>query len=310
MRFHERLEDRVETDFQEKRFEPRQPPNESIDPVWDGLKERVLRIEGELHHLENLLQEYRTTDVQLLQHKLDAVGKELRDEINALKAMRIEAREADQREIHLKLEASVALQEAHRAENEKFSTYVLDLLKEARASDLSVFQEQLSALEGRRIVATEMVEEKIKVWRAYDKEALDKQAQEYERRLQVLNGEHQRTAHVLANSISREMFQSEKDAIIQSITALDRTLLGMTPRVESDKAHTELALRFETAVAAASNVLDTKINVAQGQIADLKEYVDKTSGRNSGYSAVYGWGIAAVTILISIILMANTFLGG
>ncbi len=117
-------------------------------------------------------------------------------------------------------------------------------------------------------------------------------------------------------SVTRELWQAEKDAAINregllrdQIIALDRGMLTMTPIAQSDKTHIEIVTRMETSIMAASKVLDNKIGVVADKVEDLKSYQLTTQGRSAGYSNLYGWGIAAVTLLIAAIVMANSLTG-
>ncbi|MGI8682014.1 MAG: hypothetical protein ACR2JO_07780, partial [Mycobacteriales bacterium] len=136
------------------------------------------------------------------------------------------------------------------------------------------------------------------------------------RHLDALNHNNERMREFQTNSVTRELWQSEKDAAItregllrDQIIVLDRTLLTMTPLQQSEKSHAEMVKQVEARVSAAAEVLDNKISVVADKLADLKSYRDTTVGRSSGYQALYAWGVAAVTVVISIIVLVNAFLG-
>lgn len=101
---------------------------------------------------------------------------------------------------------------------------------------------------------------------------------------------------------------SRENVIRDQIIAIDRTLLTLTPLSVSDKSHREILERIEKAMDAMAQVLDNKINTVAEKVAELKSYRDTTTGRSSGYSAIYGWAIAGISVLISVILLANTLI--
>ncbi len=45
------------------------------------------------------------------------------------------------------------------------------------------------------------------------------------------------------------------------------------------------------------------------KVNELKSYRDTQAGRSTGYSSLYGWGIAALTALASIVIVVNVVSG-
>lgn len=46
------------------------------------------------------------------------------------------------------------------------------------------------------------------------------------------------------------------------------------------------------------------------KVGELQRRTDKQEGKGAGYTSLYGWAIAGLGILISVIILANTFLSG
>lgn len=55
---------------------------------------------------------------------------------------------------------------------------------------------------------------------------------------------------------------------------------------------------------------DSKVESMEKQIDDLKKYADLNRGRSGGLAAMYGWIIAAVGLIVSVVIMANVLSGG
>lgn len=295
------------------------PKADHADSGWDNYAERVLRNEGRLAGLETLVAETRESDRKLIEQRSESLARELERRADALlelvtaradaiKALGQEERNADRRYL-----------ETLTDETEKRGQLALTLLREvydtAIRQNYEQSREAITALEQRRIAATDRLEQMVRQWRDSEREAKELFAAELARHLDALNHNNERMREFQANSVTRELWQSEKDASINregllrdQINVLDRSLLTMTPIAVADKTHTEMLARMESEIASATKVLDNKINVVADKVAELKSYRDTTVGKSSGYSAVYGWGIAAVTVLISVVVMANAFI--
>lgn len=259
-------------------------------PSPDLLLSRVLLNERELVNTITLFTALRRADRELL----EKVASDLADDL--VKTTKSDRKLIEQRSDSLATEL------------ERRAGHLLALGKEERSADQREYGALIEAVEQRRIAAHDQLENTVQDWRASDREARLLQAEEYSRRLIELNNNHKRTQDVLNNTVSREVFQAEKESLQGQVVKLDRALLGMTPQGVSDRVHAEITARTEAALIASSKVLDTKIEVAQRQIAELKEYVDKNSGRSSGMSALYGWIVAGMGLMISVIILANTLL--
>lgn len=289
------------------------------DSIADDYAERVLRNEGRLQGLEILVAETREADRKLIEQRSESLARELERRAEALLelvtaradavlALGREERRADRQHM-----------ETLTAEAEKRSELGLRLLREVQDTAIRQNYEQsreaINGLEQRRLGEHGKLEQMVRQWRDSDREARELFAAELARHLDALNHNNERMREFQANSVTRELWQSEKDAAItregllrDQINALEKALLTMTPIQQSDKIHAEIVKRMETSIAAASEVLDNKIGVVVDKVAELKSYSDTTTGRSSGYQAVYAWGIAAVTVVISVVVLAIALL--
>ena len=289
------------------------------DEGWDGYAERVLRNEGRLGGLETLVAETRDSDNKLIGQRSESLAQELvrsREGVlelvtaraDAVKALGMEERNSDRRYHELLADRT-----------EKSQVQLEKLMREIYDAAIQQSYEKnalaISSLEQRRVAATDRLEQMVRQWRDSDEAARLLFAAELARHLESLNhaGERQRAFQVA--SVTRELWQSEKDASLgredllrQQIIALDRVMLTMTPIAIADKTHVDMLARMETSIASAVQVLDNRISAEAEKVAELKTYRDTTSGRSSGYNAVYGWAIAGLTVLISVIVMADAFL--
>lgn len=285
---------------------------EHADSGWDDYAERVLRNEGRLAGLEVLVAETREADRKLIEQRSESLARELERRADALLelvtaradavlALGAEERSADRQHVRVITE-----------ETEKRGELALNLLREvydtAIRQNYEQSREAITALEQRRIAATDKLEQMVRQWRDSDREARELFAAETARHLDQLNHNNERMAAFQANSVTRELWQSEKDASItresvlrEQIIALDRTMLTMTPIAVSDKAHAEMLSRTETSISAMAELLGNRINVVDEKVADLRESRSTSQGRSSGYSAFYGWGIAALALVIAAI---------
>ena len=311
---------------------------EHADAGWDDYAERVLRNEARLEGLENLVAETRASDRKLIEQRSESLARELErraDSLLELVTARADAvltlgkeeREADRREVgkyvELHQQNTDQLKESIRREGEitlKLLREVYDTAlseirtstKEGLEANLRQSQAAIHELELRRVAATEKVEQMVRQWRESVREARELFAAETTRHLEQLNHNNERISLFQANSVTRELWQSEKDASISregvlrdQILALERTLLGMTPLSSSDKAHAELRQFIEKSVAAQGEVLSNKIGVVDEKVVDLKTYRDTTMGKSSGYTAFWGWIAAAITLILGVVVAAN-----
>ncbi len=293
---------------------------ERADSGWDDYAERVLRNEGRLAGLENLVAETRESDRKLIEQRSDSLAQELERRAEALLELVTaradavltlgrEERDGDRREV------TVVTTEA-----EKRNQIALASLREIQDTAIRQNYEQsreaIRALEERGTAETGRLEQMVRQWRESDKEARELFAAELARHLDALNHNNERMREFQNVSVTRELWQSEKDASIKregllrdQIIALDRAMLTMMPIAQADKSHAEMTARMDATFSAASEVLDNKISVVAEKVADLKTYRDTTQGRSSGYSAFYGWGAAAITLIITVVIAFNTLIG-
>lgn len=285
------------------------------DSGWDNYAERTLRNEGRLAALESLVAETREADRKLIEQRSESLANELVRRAESLETL-----------VTAKSESLLALaQEERRSDRDRMATQLsesekrwelgLASLREVHAVAIRQNYEQsreaIGALEQRREAATNKIEQMVRQWRESDREARELFAAETQRHLEQLNHNNERMAKFQAESVTRELWQADKDATVNrenvlrdSISVLDRAMLGMTPQAVSDKAHAELAARFDTTIAGAVNVLDNKIAAVSEKVDELKKYRDLTTGRSAGYSQFWGVGVAAVGVLVSLILLA------
>ncbi len=290
------------------------------DSGWDDYNERVLRNEGRLGGLEQLVAETREADRKLIEQRSDSLADELERRAESLVTLSIANREADLRESRDTLAAHVHHVESLRAADHERNDLALQLLREvldtAITENYKQSREAISALEQRREAATNRLEQMVNQWRDSDREALALFAGELKEHLDRLNHANERQQEFQSRSVTRELWQAERDAQIaresvmrDSIIALEKLLLGMTPITQADKTHAEMLARMDASVMAASRLLESKIAINAEKLADLKEEHDTRVGRSSGYSALYGWAIAAVTALASIVVVVNVVNG-
>lgn len=300
---------------------------EHADAGWDDYAERVLRNEGRLLGLEVLVAETREADRKLIEQRSESLARELERRAEALLelvtaradavlALGAEERHADTNTIevwkteHEKLMAS--MREGTRRESELALGLLREVYDKAIHQNYEQSREAISALEQRQQGATDKLEQMVRQWRDSDREARELFATETQRHLEQLNHNNERMASFQAQSVTRELWQAEKDAAIaregllrDQIIAIDRSMLTMMPVSVADKAHAEMLTRMETSIAASAQVLDNKIVVVNEKVSDLKTYRDTSAGRMTGVSALLGWIFAAVTLLVAVIVGAN-----
>lgn len=296
--------------------EPREPKTSQADVSTDDFPERVTRNEGRLVALEVLVRETRDSDRKLIEQRSDSLAQELERRAESLLELvtaRADAvlmlsrteREADQREYRDGIDA------AKTATDEKWIAHTeTEKVRINFATDTIVATSE-SALAANR-AEVDSVRALVEGWREAETTARNIQAGEYARRLDVLNHAHERQEAFQARAVTRELFQSEKEAQVQrenvlrdQIVALDRLLLGMSSIASADQAHTALRTRIEEATAAMALTLNTRIGVVEEKVSDLKTYVDKATARSGSYAALYGWIAAGVGIVVGVIVIAN-----
>lgn len=285
---------------------------DQADAGWDDYAERVLRNEQRLIGLESLVSETRESDRKLIEQRSDSLADELERRAQALLelvntraqavlALGTEQREADRREVVLRGEAT-----------EKRAEVTLALLSARYDAAIDKNFEQsrdaIEAMEERLAAATTKIEQMVRQWRESDREARELFAAETNRHLEQLNHNNERLAAFQAASVTRDLWQAEKDATMHresvlrdQIVALDRTMLTMTPQAASERAHAEMIARFEAAAAASNRVMDAQIRAVAEKVDELRTFGDTSRGRSAGYASVYAAAIAAVTVLIALV---------
>lgn len=311
------------------------------DSGWDNHAERVLRNEGRLEGLEKLFEETRQADGKLTEQAREALAKDVASTTRALLelvtaradavlTLSKEERSADQHALevwkteHEKL--MMSMREGTRREGEValhllrevYDTAIAQLreaMKDGLDANLSQSQAAIHELELRRVAATEKVEQMVRQWRESDREARELFATETQRHLGDLNHANERISKIQSDSVTRELWQSEKDATTKrenllrdQIITLEKTVLGMTPLTASDRSHEEIRKQITASIAAAQEVLANSIGVVNDKVNDLRSYRDTTTGRDKGYGVLAGGMVAAVTIIISVIIAANAIL--
>lgn len=305
---------------------------EQADSGWDNYAERVLRNEGRLLGLESLVAETREADRKLIEQRSESLAQELERRAEALLELvtaRADAvlslsqteRQSDQREFREALANTVKAREDLRNADAEKNTMALGLLREVYDTALRELAARMDvALDANLAQSTSVVEAlaaQVQAWRESDTEARKLQADEYSRRLDELNHNHMRTQEILRNSVTRDLWQATEEAWNQrektdhdKINALERNMLLLTPISSSDKAHEQIHARIDDASARIEAQINARIDGLGEKVADLRSSRDTTTGRTSGYTALYGWLVAGIGLLITIIILANTLLGG
>lgn len=301
---------------------------ERADSGWDDYAERVLRNEGRLAGLELLVSETREADGKLIEARSNALAKELERRADSLLelvtaradavlALGKEERRGDRRELAIRFEEHDRVAKERIEAQQREGELALKLLREVYDTAIHQNYEQsreaIHALEQRRVAATDKVEQMVRQWRESDREARQIFAKETLRHLEQLNHNNERMSNFQANSVTRELWQSEKDAAVareavlrEQIVALERTLVSMTPLTASDKAHSELRALIDKSVGAMGDVVNAKITTVDEKVADLRTRQDLNTGKSAGYNAFYGWAVAAIGLLITVIVTANS----
>lgn len=287
------------------------------DANWDDYAERVVRNEGRLWGLEQLVKETRESDRKLVEQRADSLAQELvrqRDALLELVTARADAvlvlsqteRQADLRESRDALVKYTKNADERWQGDQKAMRLAVD-------SVASLFNEKIEALEERRIAATEAVGSMVELWRDSEREARELATVETNRRLNALNHADEKRQEFQANAVTRELFNADKEAQTQretvlrdQIIALDRMMLGMQPAVAAEKVHQDMTARMDAAIAAASMTLDTKINVNSDKINELKSSKDMLAGKSQGATVTIGYLIAVATLVISIVVLFAT----
>jgi hypothetical protein len=181
----------------------------------------------------------------------------------------------------------------------------MNLARNAATSDLDHVDERWKA-------ALAQLSERVAEWRSTDREARELQAHETTRRLDDLNHNRERIEVVLASTVSRDLWESEKGAQVgrdgvlrDQVSALDRALLGMNSIAASESAHAAINKRIDEMVGQATGQVNAKMDAFAEKLADMKARIDTSTGKSSGYSAFYGWAVAAVGLLVTVIIAMN-----
>ncbi len=298
------------------------------DQGWDDYAERVLRNEGRLLGLESLVSETREADRKLIEQRSDSLAQELERRAEALLELvtaRADAvlalgqteREADQREYRAALAqykeaadaAMVLLRDVHDTEMQKnYEQSHIEIVGVRDVHDLHINQ-----VDERGKAALAQLAQRVAEWRATDREARELQAVETARRLDDLNHNHERTQVVLASTVSRDLWQAEKDAqahrdglVRDQVSALDRALLGMNSIAAAESAHAAINKRIDEMVGQATGQVNAKMDAFAEKLADMKTRLDTSTGKSSGYSAFYGWAVAAVGVIVTVVVAVNS----
>lgn len=246
-------------------------PKQNADEGWDTYQERVLRNEGRLEGLEQLVRETRAADAKLVGQRSDSLAKELEEAAGSLRSLMQEQRSADKEEFRAELGSAKELNDVHRVEQEKRLDQVLALFREITSTALQKNFDQSNA-------QIEALQNIMAIWRETDKEARLLQAEEYARRLSDLNHEHQRTAEVLARSVTQEVFHQSTKSLDEKIGVVDRAILTMPTNASMAATVDGINKRVEQASKTHSDVSEAKSKVMEDKLADLKDSANKTEG--------------------------------
>jgi hypothetical protein len=316
------------------------------DQGWDDYAERVLRNEGRLLGLEQLVSETREADRKLIEQRSDSLAQELERRADALLELvtaRADAvlalgqteRVADQAALEQFKEATSAqitlLREMYdtaiKLNYEQSHTEVMSVrdIHDLHISKLTLRLEHegnlarekvtgdLSNIADRGAAALEQLSQQVAGWRATDREAREIQAEETARRLNELNHNHERTQEVLSSSVTRDLWQAGNDSgahrenvLREQVLVLDRTMLGKNSTEAAATAHAAINKRIDEMVGQATGQVTTKMEAFDEKLADLKARIDTSTGKSSGYSAFYGWAVAAVGLIVTVVVAVNT----
>ncbi|MGI8682080.1 MAG: hypothetical protein ACR2JO_08115, partial [Mycobacteriales bacterium] len=188
------------------------------DLTADDYADRATRNEGRLVGLERLVAETRESDRKLTEQRSESLARELERRADALRelvtahadavtSLGREERRADR--LHV---------ETVTTEAEKRGQLALGLLREVYDTALEKNYEQsreaITGLEQRRTAEVAKIEQMVRQWRDSDREARELFAAELARHLDALNHNNERMREFQTNSVTRELWQSEKDAAI------------------------------------------------------------------------------------------------
>lgn len=284
--------------------------NSGADIHWDTYAERVLRNEGRLSALEQLVRETREADRRLIEQRSDSLAGEAERARNALQDLTQEQREADNREHrdsvseqnrHMAAMTAIG-EEKHLALNQRVDAcndqqeqrWAADDARWAQAARL--YEARVESMEQRRAAGLDALDQRVRQWRESDTEARVLQADEYARRLDVLNHAHEKQVEFQANSVSRELFGAEQKAQVEREAALRDQIIALEK---------SLIARAESALDNTALTLDTKIEVVKDAMGDLRRGADITSGKSIGKSTLAAYAFGIVGSLGSLILIAN-----
>jgi hypothetical protein len=310
---------------------------DQADEVADNYQERVTRNEGRLAALEQLFLEIRESDRKLIEQRSDSLARELERRADALVELSDAQREADLREFRAKVDEmdlvrqlrveqyAQAKQEHDALDAERWEHNRQVDEERVRTHMLRYAEDQKHAREEITAVIEGMHQTYL-VQRGADTAARELQAIEYARRLEVLNHAHERQEEFQAKAVTRELYgagleaQLNRESVLRDqILALDRTILGLSSVSATDKGFSDLTARMERTVESLRESMESKITGLMDKQAEHKEQNDKefsllhkqldlTAGRSSGYTQLYGWFIAAVGLIITVVVAANTLL--
>lgn len=138
----------------------------------------------------------------------------------------------------------------------------------------------------------------------------------------TLHAHVQRQLHDL-RSLLDERYATQTKALDAAFMAAEKAVQTALESAEKavTKAETAAEKRFESVnefrgQLADQNAsfmtrieFDAKHEALEKQVDELKKHSDRLHGRSGGQSALYGWIIAAVTVVVSIVVMASVLTG-
>ena len=278
------------------------------DQAWDDYQARVLRNEERLRGLEQSVNERIETDRSIAEQRAESLSAELQRRADEVEALALERRAADRREYRERLAAH------ELAEIERWAAAVNKFDAEAKhlATLALVYDEKHNAEIERRIAGDEKLEALVTGWRESDERARLLQAEEYARRLDVLNHAHERQQEFQNRAVTRELFASEKEAQLnreavlrEQILTLDRAMLGMMPSSRADAMRTEIGARSEAALESVRTALNIRLDGLSEKVDELKQTATLQAGKGAGVAAFYGWIAAAVGMVLSVVIIVN-----
>lgn len=252
------------------------------DEKYDDVPARLIRNEVRLNALEHQMKANREEDKELALSTAASLAKEATDRAEVL-ASELELRADALHILHLEW------RESDNKHHEAALAAQHEMHKTWRTADNKQHDEALAAFVETRIQYHKQAEPLYDAKLAHVEGMVTSQAE----RLSELAHERQRQVEVAAKRTREAMEKSEVqlDKRFESVNEFRRTL--------SDQA-TQFMPRSEAMAMSQQNT---------EKIQALTDRLNTSSGRSSGYNALYGWLVAGIGLLVGVIVAANALSG-